>query len=387
MTHLPRRGRSCGRADPARPSRPIADALPRRGRAAPPPPSRTRPARRCRRSCAPRWTRPSAPPMPTAPGTGRPPTRPARRRQSCSCANSARRMRARAGVSGRLRCRCWPRSPAFCPPIRAARRRARRFSNSRRRSRSASPPATAAAITPADLVLEPSAGTGLLAILAETRRRRARPQRTRRDPRRAARALFPASPSPASTPRRSTIISTPASPDRRADEPAFLGDGQCRWPHGRRRASPHRLGAGAARRRRPARRHHRRQLRARHSGLARRLRPPAGARPHRVHRRHRRRGLCQARHHHRHAADRHRPLPADDPAVFRHRPASRPMPPRCSAGSRSRFRRGCRSRTPSSTPAIARVQPPRTGRSAIRAAPLRSVAGPVARSGGGRARL
>ena len=49
-------------------------------------------------------------------------------------------------------------------PLRGERRPS---SSSRRRSRSASPPLTAAAIAPADRVLEPSAGTGLLAILAE----------------------------------------------------------------------------------------------------------------------------------------------------------------------------------------------------------------------------
>ena len=67
-------------------------------------------------------------------------------------------------------------------------------------------------ITPADRVLEPSAGTGLLAILAELAGGVARPERTRRDPRRTCSIISsPASPSPASTPRRSTIISTPAS--------------------------------------------------------------------------------------------------------------------------------------------------------------------------------
>ena len=53
----------------------------------------------------------------------------------------------------------------------------------------------AAAITPADVVLEPSAGTGLLAIFAELRWRIARSQRTGRDPRRHCWTIsFPASP-------------------------------------------------------------------------------------------------------------------------------------------------------------------------------------------------
>ena len=79
----------------------------------------------------------------------------------------------RAGsLSRRPCCRCWPRSLAFFQLIRAAPRKARRFSNSRRRSPSALAASAAAAITPADLVLEPSAGTGLLAILAELCRMR-----------------------------------------------------------------------------------------------------------------------------------------------------------------------------------------------------------------------
>ncbi len=97
--------------------------------------------------------------------------------------------------------------------------------------------ATAAAITPADLVLEPSAGTGLLAIfaelagarlalneLADTRAESARcavSEYAGHAPRRGA---YPRS----SRPRR--------PPDRRADESALLGRGPCRGPRRRRRA-------------------------------------------------------------------------------------------------------------------------------------------------------
>ncbi len=49
----------------------------------------------------------------------------------------------------------------------------------------------AAAITPADLVLEPSAGTGLACDLCRTGRRSFGPQRTRRHPRRPARPAVP----------------------------------------------------------------------------------------------------------------------------------------------------------------------------------------------------
>ena len=68
------------------------------------------------------------------------------------------------------------------------------------------------AITPADRVLEPSAGTGLLAILAEIAGGTLCPQRAGRDPRRSARLpLSGHLRSPASTRPRSTIIWTPRS--------------------------------------------------------------------------------------------------------------------------------------------------------------------------------
>ena len=139
------------------------------------------------------------------------------------------------------------------------------------------------------------------------RRRRARAERAGRDP--VGAAHLPLSGRSRHALRRRPDRRSPRSgrgPERRVDEPALLGDGERRRPHGRHRLSPHRLGARASRRRRAAGGDHRRELRAGHPGLARRLRPAAGARPHRVHGRDRRRGLRQARHHDRHAADRHR---------------------------------------------------------------------------------
>ena len=139
------------------------------------------------------------------------PTTPARRRPSCSCANTARRYSAK------------PASPAAVLPMLAKiagllPTHTRRSEESQTFQQFSTPiplglaASIAAAITPADIVLEPSAGTGLLAIFAETRRRHARPQRAGRDPRRSARRTsFRPSPSPASTPRRSTITSMPAS--------------------------------------------------------------------------------------------------------------------------------------------------------------------------------
>ena len=165
----------------------------------------------------------------------------------------------------------------------------------------------AAAITAADRVLEPSAGTGLLAILAEiaggslvlnelaeTRATSARPPlpgRHRNPLRRGA-------------DRRSSGCRDHA--ERRRDEPALLGDGECRSAHGGRSAAPCRFRLGAALPGRPSRRNHRSKLRTGQSGLARRFRPASRARPRRVLRRYRWRRLCEARHHDRHAAHRHR---------------------------------------------------------------------------------
>ena len=101
---------------------------------------------------------------------------------------------------------------------------------------------TAAAITPADLVLEPSAGTGLLAILAELAGGALVLNELADDPRRiCSTACFRRSPSRGSTPRRSTTISTPAcTPSVVLMNPPFSAMAPCRSPHGRRRAPPRR---------------------------------------------------------------------------------------------------------------------------------------------------
>ena len=91
---------------------------------------------------------------------------PARPRPFCSFASSARPCARKRNRRPRC-CRCWPKSRAFFRPTPVAPRRATRFSNSRRRSPWALRLAPLPRITPTDLVLEPSAGTGLLAILAE----------------------------------------------------------------------------------------------------------------------------------------------------------------------------------------------------------------------------
>ncbi len=86
-------------------------------------------------SCAARWRPPLAHPTRPVSGTGRPPTRHARSRRSCSCANTERRCSAKP----RLRPRVFqssPRSSTYCRRTRAAPRNRRLSSNSRRRSRS-----------------------------------------------------------------------------------------------------------------------------------------------------------------------------------------------------------------------------------------------------------
>ena len=200
------RGRAAvHRSAPTRPPRIAA------GRAASSPRSRTRPAHRRRRSCAPRWKPPSAPPTPMAPGTGRPPMTPARRRRSCSCASSARP------------CARKPASPAAMLPMLA--KIAGLLPTHTRRSEESQ-------ALPAVLDADPARPRGLRRRRDHARRSRAgafgrhrparhprrarrrlaRPQRAGRDPRRRCSLIsFRASPSRASTPRRSTIISTPAS--------------------------------------------------------------------------------------------------------------------------------------------------------------------------------
>ena len=161
---------------------------------------------RCARPCA----RPSAAPTRKASGAGRTPMTPARSRRllflrKFGAGDARARRRSRCACS-----RCWKSSPGCCRPIRSARRRARRSSSSRRRIPLAFAAAQRGRAHARRLVLEPSAGTGLLAIFAELAGAQACAQRTRRDPRRAARPrLSRRSASRATTPPISTIISMP----------------------------------------------------------------------------------------------------------------------------------------------------------------------------------
>ena len=84
--------------------------------------------------------------------------------------------------------------------------------------------AEAAALTPGDVVLEPSAGTGLAGDLRRTCQSAACPERDRRDPRRAARPPVPrcrGQPAQRRADPRPSRCRVPA--ERRADEPALLG--------------------------------------------------------------------------------------------------------------------------------------------------------------------
>ena len=168
----------------------------------------------------------------------------------------------------------------------------------------------AAALTPADLVLEPSAGTGLLAIFAEIDGASLALNELADSRAGLFDRLFPGlavTRFDAAHIHDHLDAGNPA--ERRADEPAIFRGGACRGARRRRGAAPHRLRAGAARRGRPPGCDHRRQSLPRQSRLARRLHSIAGPRTCRVLRSHRRARLCPPRHHRRHAADRDRPHP------------------------------------------------------------------------------
>jgi hypothetical protein len=134
-------------------------------------PSRTRPNVSTRRSCARRWKPPSALPTPPALGTGSRLTTPARRRPFSSSANTAKALFRKAASPAAAFCRCWSKIAGLLadayPPLRGG-ETFQQFSTPIPLGLVA---ATAAAITPADRVLEPSAGTGLLAILGRDRGR------------------------------------------------------------------------------------------------------------------------------------------------------------------------------------------------------------------------
>ena len=138
----------------------------------------------------------------------------------------------------------------------------------------------AAAIRPGDTVLEPSAGTGMLAVMAQCALSEPRrPGHLHLNEIADARAgllaaLFPDA--RRHPPQRRSHRGLPAglAPQRRAHEPAVLGNPRGRPHPPRRRSAPPPLGLLDAAAGRPARRHHLGPLRAGRCGLARRLRLP-----------------------------------------------------------------------------------------------------------------
>ena len=218
----------------------------------------------------------------------------------------------------------------------------------------------AAAIRPGDAVLEPSAGTGMLAVMAAVRarqwlRRLPPPERDRRHPRRA--LVRPVPRRGRHSPQRRILARPPAgSPSHRGpDEPALLGKPR-RGPHPQgRRSAPHPLGLLNAAAGRAFGGHRVRPLRSRRRRLEGCFRVARSAGPHRVHRRHRRTCLRAPRHHLRHQTHRARqgrgrtgpdrpprPRRGCRPAARGRRRGARPSAHRAGAGRSESCRRSVR---------------------------------------------
>ena len=118
--------------------------------------------------------------------------------------------------------------------------------------------AEAAALIPSDLVLEPSAGTGLLAIFVELARARLALNEIADTRAGLLGRLFRNVPVTRHNAEQIHDRLDPAvRPSVVLDEPALLGLAACRGPLRRSRDAPSHLGPRAARRGRTARRHHR----------------------------------------------------------------------------------------------------------------------------------
>ena len=156
----------------------------------------------------------------------------------------------------------------------------------------------AAQITPRDLVLEPSAGTGLLAILAEIAGGTLALNEladTRAD---LLRLLFPGrSVTRFDAAQIDDHLDAGYAPERHPDEPAILGHGQRRWSDDRGDGPASALGACPAGPWWAAGCHHGCEFRARCSGLGRDFRPPNRVHASGLHRRCVGGGLRQAWHH------------------------------------------------------------------------------------------
>ena len=121
----------------------------------------------------------------------------------------------------------------------------------------------AAAITPADLVLEPSAGTGLLAILAELAGGSLVLNELAETRAGLLSHLFPGvAVTRFDAAQIDDYLDARRDAERRADESALFRARQCRSPNGGRRPSPYLFGARPSGGRRPAGGDHRGELRA-----------------------------------------------------------------------------------------------------------------------------
>ena len=203
----------------------------------------------------------------------------------------------------------------------------------------------AAAIRPGDVVLEPSAGTGMLAVMAQcalgnSGHRQSPSQRIRS--RQGAVADEAVSPGRRHRVQRRNHRGPAARrpADRGADEPAVLGDARRRPHHPRRRPPPCPLGRLDAAAGRPAGDDHIGPLRA-----WRRRRPSRPAGPLRLHHGHRRPRLCPPRHR---ASTPASPCwnAAPDPGGRGRNGTRRRTPPSCSMPLSRRCRSGNRSRPP-----------------------------------------
>ena len=257
---------------------------------------------------------PSAPPTRTAPGSGRIPTRPPRRRWCCSSSATAAPCAARPApvpAGPPPCCRCWKPWRRSSPRRRGApkqRLKYQQFSTPLPLAYAALQ--AAAMIRPGDIVLEPSAGTGMLAVMAQLALGNGTVNALHLNEIAAVRAgllagLFPGS----AVTRHNAESIRDRLPElqahRGADEPALLGQPRRRPHPPSRRSAPHKVGRLDAAAGRTAGGDLVRALRPRRCRMARRLRlaRPAGTRG--IHRAHRRPRLCAARHHLRHPP--HRP--------------------------------------------------------------------------------
>ncbi len=205
---------------------------------------------------------------------------------------------------------------------------------------------TAAAITPADIVLEPSAGTGLLAILAELSGASLVLNELAETRAELLSLLFPGiAVTRFDAAHIDDHLDTGITPSVVLMNPPFSAIANVDRRMADAALATYCVGLGAAPRRRSVWSRSPGRAVPRQSGLARRLHPLAGTRARRLHRRHRRRGLCQARHHHRDAPDRDRPVARgryDGISAVSGRGAGRCHAARL--GQASTFHRGCRSR-------------------------------------------